>query len=773
MSARPPVLVALLAAGLCLAPRTAQAQTGALALTLCNRPVAIRGNAGGPWTVDLPAGPLTLGPGSLRSDLVDHGTAQAAVLSLAADDGAPRYAAVLFCTSARPAAVLWQGPTAWRGEDVGARVRDDAFVRTAGGRRLVVRGRREEGSTLCGAGSVLLDAQVLDPSTGRFGPAGFDPREDITPSTTVTTPAQLAPRAPGVVPWTSLRVAAPARAARPAPELLDRALGTRWMAPRFGSVTGPVSLGGIEVRGVDVHPGSDGAVLPTRWTLFAEPGPLRVEVEVSAAVVTEAARTGGWIRLPLPLGTRPRCVTALAATPGSVAEVALHTGLDGVEGDPLRNLARVAGAPEGEAATRILAQLGTEGLAALGEALPSMSIVGARRAVRFLAAVTDARVVEALVQALGRADVEEAAARALERDGAAALGPLSEALATNPRAARVLGSLRVPVGDRLRALARGLTAEGAAWVAVRTEIARLLASPGAEDGPAAFLQALPPESLPAGRGLHLLAMALGPSHPLSPACAAAARRLWNHPEVDFPTRWRILRALPGDPGGAALVRDLVRTSPDPDLRAEGLRALGHWVPGGETDAVLSQVLGDDRVPRVRVAAARALRGRPAGTGSLQEALRGDRWPSVRAAAAEALAGRSEAVGALLAGLDDPNAVAVRAVLSALGMTQGEGVTPRLLAFVEDRRRDPALRRDAADAVGARCDPGAAPGLERVAEAHSDPALPPWELELGQAALASLARIDAPRARAWVQRMGSNAAALAAVERAAQRGCGGP
>jgi len=696
------------------------------------------------------------------------------VLSVTGDDDAPRQAAVLFCAPGRPAGVLWQGSTAWQGEDVGSRTRDEAFVRTAGGRRQVVRGRRAEDSTLCGTGPTLIDPQVLDPATGRFTAVVLDPREDVVGGTTQQVQAQLAPGAPGVVPWAGVRVAAASRPARLAPELSDRVPTTRWQAARLGALTGPVALGGIDVRGIDVLTPSD-AALPTRWTLLVAPGPLRVEVEVSAALAMEAARTGGWVRLPLPEGTRPRCVSVIAGVAGSVAEVALHTTLDGHGGDPLRDLARAAGAPEGEAATRLLAQLGTEGLAALSEALPSMSTVGARRAVRFLAAVPDGRVVHALVEALARADVEEAAARALERDGAAALQPLAEALGTNPRAARVLAALRVPAGDRLRALAVGLSAEGEAWVAVRTEIARLLATAAQEPGGGgaeAFLRALPEAPLPAGRGLHLLAMALGPRHPLTAACAAAARTLWNNPSADFPTRWRILRALPGDAEGAVLVRAFVQSSTDPDLRAEGLRALGQWSPGAETDAVLGRALAEDAVPRVRVAAARALHGRAEGSPRLIGALRSDRWPRVRAAAAEALAGRPEALATLLTSLDDNNAVAVRAVLAALGMTPGDGVTPRLLAFVEDHRRDPTLRRDAVDALGARCDAAAAPGLERVAEAHSDGALPPWELEVGQAALASLARVDAARARAWVQRMGSNAAASAAVERAARAGCGG-
>ena len=162
----------------------------------------------------------------------------------------------------------------------------------------------------------------------------------------------------------------------------------------------------------------------------------------------------------------------------SLAEVALHTALDSAEGDPLRNLARAAGEPDGEAAARILADLGPDGLAALSDALPAMTTVGARRAVRFLAAVADPRVVGALVQALGRADVEEAAARALQRDGAAALAPLAAALRDNPRAAPVLASLVLIAASRSRHHRVG-GLEARAWT-----VARRIGRPGVVVTPA-------------------------------------------------------------------------------------------------------------------------------------------------------------------------------------------------------------------------------------------------------------------------------------------------
>ena len=75
-------------------------------------------------------------------------------------------------------------------------------------------------------------------------------------------------------------------------------------------------------------------------------------------------------------------------------------------------------------------------------------------------------------------------------------------------------------------------------------------------------------------------------------------------------------------------------------------------------------------------------------------------------------------------------------------------------------------------VAQRCDAGALSGLEALAETLGDTALPPYEQDLGHAALAAMAHIDAGRARAFLRRSEANPAAVAAVERAARGGCSG-
>ncbi|MEZ4410819.1 MAG: hypothetical protein R3A52_30710 [Polyangiales bacterium] len=177
---------------------------------------------------------------------------------------------------------------------------------------------------------------------------------------------------------------------------------------------------------------------------------------------------------------------------------------------------------------------------------------------------------------------------------------------------------------------------------------------------------------------------------------------------------------------------------------------------------------DDATPRVRAATATALRGRDdardalvaARCGSMAErSRRGGRGPRALASASSAL----------VDALDDPSVPVVEAALAALGESPAD-VTARLASFAEDARRASTLRRAALDAVAARCDASAAPTLERIAEGSFDASLPPYEQEVGHAALAALARVAPDRARAWIARMQANAAALAAVERSARGGC---
>jgi hypothetical protein len=125
---------------------------------------------------------------------------------------------------------------------------------------------------------------------------------------------------------------------------------------------------------------------------------------------------------------------------------------------------------------------------------------------------------------------------------------------------------------------------------------------------------------------------------------------------------------------------------------------------------------------------------------------------------------------LIEGLDARSTVTVRAVIAALSVNRGTDIQAALVAFAEQGRRNPELRREAVEALGTRCEPGAANDLQRIAETLTDPVLPPWEQAIGHTALAGLAAIAPDRAREFLSRSEANGEASMAVERAIRRGC---
>jgi hypothetical protein len=98
------------------------------------------------------------------------------------------------------------------------------------------------------------------------------------------------------------------------------------------------------------------------------------------------------------------------------------------------------------------------------------------------------------------------------------------------------------------------------------------------------------------------------------------------------------------------------------------------------------------------------------------------------------------------------------------------VGARLVAFARDPRRNPVLRVDALGALGARCERAQSQAIEALAVSQLDSSLPEGEQLVGHAALAALARIDLPRARAMLERMDANAMARTALDVAARGAC---
>ncbi len=661
--------------------------------------------------------------------------------------------------------VLWEGPTTWQGEDLGMRTRDAVTVDHGA----VVRERYEESGGPCGVGEVPSERWVVDASL-RFVRAPDTRLAALAQTAFASAEASGASVVAGASPALPLRGARGrlADGAAVSSRALEDGDARTTQALTAGSfVTVRPSLGPVALRAMELTsaPGSD---LPRRWLLAAEPGGVRRAVTLTPEVLATARRAGR-VRVMLPTMERAECVTLVALDPGVVGDLGWMTSLDASGDGGVAALLAAADGPDGDAALRMALTLGERGERAVIDALPTMGVVAARRAVRALAATGRATAVTAAARAMARDEVVAAAEEALQRAGAPAMAAVAAVVPEVPRALRAIGGMRASWGARLGAAASLLGATDDAWREGLPTLRAMLTAAAREDGARSWVEALPTSEPGRSRGLRVVAEALRADDPVMALAAERARAQWET-MTEFASRWRLLSPMAGDAAGRTLVGELVAGrgpgATDADLRAEGARVLGR---ANDTTAALLAGLRDD-VPRVRTAAATALRGRVDAVAGLREVLAGDRWPTVRVAAAEALGPRAEGAAALTAALDTRNALVVRAALRALGENPGAGVTARLVAFASDGARASLLRREAVDALAGRCDASALDGLEAIAATLGDGALPEYEQDVGHAALAAMARIDAGRARAFLARSEANPAARAAVERAARGGC---
>jgi len=661
--------------------------------------------------------------------------------------------------------VLWEGPTTWQGEDVGLRTRDALTVAEG----TVVRERYDESGGPCGLVDVPAERWVLGPSL-RFTRAAN--RRLLGAVQAALAGAEQAPSsvvsgAPSALPLRGAGVRLIDGAPPVARALEDGDARTAQALPAGSFVTVRPALGPVALRALELTAASS-AELPRRWLLTVEPGGVRRAVTLSPEALA-TARAAGRVRVMLPAVERPSCVGLFAAEDGALGGLGWMTSLDAAGDGGVASLLAAAEGPDGDAALALALSLGAAGERAVIAALPTMAVVAARRAVRALAATGRLEAVAAVARALARDDVAAAAAEALERAGAPAIAAVAAVVAEVPRALRAVAGMRLSWAARLGAATPLLGATDDVWREGLPALRAMLAAAAREDGARAWVEALPVGEPGRSRGLRATAEAMQADDPVLPAVAERARGQWAT-AVEFGTRWRLLSPMAGDAAGRALLGELLAGrgagGGDPDLRAEAARALGRYAD--TTDALVAGL--QDAVPRVRAAAATALGARPGAVEGLRAALADDRWPTVRAAAAAALATRPEAAGALAAALDARSVMVVRAALRALGDNPAPGVTARLVGVALDGARASGLRREAVDALGPRCDPGALAGLESLAETLGDSALPPYEQELGHAALAAMAHIDAGRARAFLRRSEANPAAVAAVERAARGRC---
>lgn len=568
---------ARLALALALATGSAAAQgISQENLTLCGRAVRFEhDDVGGTMLAGLDTPRIALGAGRIEVERADAPGAVALVVRSLRDDRSPGHGVVLHCGNGAPLRVLWQGSLAWRGEDIGVRVRDDVVALNHRGVRTVIRGRRREDLRLCGASAGFVDAESLDVVSARWSPTVVDPRAIVRATGELRRVTAARSAGPGM-----LEVSEVSTVLHPPPSGETRrgeGLGGGvelasgdWI--HLGLLRGGISLRALQLRA------PRGATIPRRWLVVSEPDGVRLDVEVPAALARAPQDRDGWIEIPLPPRAQPQCLALLPRDPlpgQRLGGVALRSDLDEGPDAAIASLLQRADRPDGDEAVAVLATLGARGRDALANALPSMTVPGARRAIRTLSGATEPSVVRALASALSRAELREAAVAALLRAGREALEPVAAVARTEPSAARVLATLRVPAAEKLRALSIALDAEGDAWRAVRAELAGLVSAAAQDNALAAWISSLPPDPAAASRALRVAAEALDPSSPSMALVAAEALARFGATE-EFAPRYRLLFALPGDEAGRALAESALRESPDIDLRVVAARALGRF-----------------------------------------------------------------------------------------------------------------------------------------------------------------------------------------------------
>jgi HEAT repeat protein len=239
-----------------------------------------------------------------------------------------------------------------------------------------------------------------------------------------------------------------------------------------------------------------------------------------------------------------------------------------------------------------------------------------------------------------------------------------------------------------------------------------------------YLPGFEPE---AGRALARLAVRGAPFRTryllLEPAAALAAR--------DATARAFLARALGSDP--------------DAHVRAQAARVIQ-----GQADAFRAGLLRavDDSAMRTRQAAIETLGRLRAGFAApaLARRLSADPWPQVRSTAADALAriGPSPALDRALAdALADRVASVRERAVHALGARHATRYADRIRASLTDHDEAPAVRAEAARALGTLCDARALSTLTGLARRLANPLATPQAETIGMGALEALGRLHPP------------------------------
>lgn len=719
--------------------------------------LVVRANEGrtrvelGRTTRDLPGAPE-----AVRTEVVRIG--RHAIAKIEIDAGTRRH--VLLVRGARAPEVLFEGRLDLHG-DRGERRRDLVLVedRTGDGQDDLIVAQADEARTLCGVSAAgeaptLLSVRALDPRSGTLQPVTLRRLPEVEgeraiPATSAAPHEDLADplvRALAVA-STSSSAGAGTEFAPPPLALVDQDPATDWVEGHPGDgawefVTARWTAPDLPLRALALQRSARPEVAwPAEVFVLHDGGRLRVALPADTAPGARA-----FVELPQPLATR--CLAVIVAPfegegGGHVGFAALDAYTEVDFGGGLEALmARLAGGGErGAIAARVLARVGPEVLAPLLARWPDMPPAERILATDvFLAQLPNVDAREAVLRAATDAD-ERVRAHAIE--GAETRG-----------AKDVLAELvAVPGGpgdDAALRLARLAPREAAAPILAaiagpdeRPVLRRALRQAYEQGAPASLILGWLQQAPVRARAHAALGLASSDAAPALEVARTLVAGTVEH-ALDFPERWRLLRAVE-HLGVGANTRAFVRTQTEAEewmMRASALEVFARCEDCADAARERARALLRDETPRVRVAAIEAL-AQLGLEGREVEAVatlgRRDDWPRVRAAGIRALARTERALPVVRAAMTDPSR-RVRAAAIRTATEAGDGgAWERIRARIEDDGEWPEVVSAGIAHVRATCRRDAVETLEVVVQRALRPDAWAPDLDVaGQAIVALLA-----------------------------------
>lgn len=621
-----------------------------------------------------------------------------------------------------------------------------------GARRIIVGDERED-LNLCGRRAVLAPT-LLNPADLMLRPAKVQrlssaEREKAT-RITATVVAATEPPAEA-----TLRALGASSALGSPWALTDGNLNTSWAENRGGAGRGEFAVlsspAELPIAAFDLVVAAPGASprdvprelwLATRAELFA------------VTLPAEATKTPGQrfrARLPKPVSTD--CVAlviedAFEEKPESKVGVVELSALTEFAGQTPEALvaALAGGAERARAAGAALRALGAPGYAALAKGFDALDSRGKHVALGVIDSAPCEVSAPLYVRALGggiEGQILHARDR-IQRCAEASAEPLLAATRAAKGAdfAVYAGELvTVAPARAVEVLAPRLARSPASERRVlRVLLARAAASPDATD---TVRRLLADTTLPEGATLDLL-RALGTRVTRFGAEARAAfARLGG--AAEFRTRYLLLAPAAAlartEPAAQDLLARALASANEPRLRVRALEVAPRepaYAPA------FAAALRDEHV-RVREAAARAAgEGKFANlSAELSNLLEDDAWPLARRAAASSLGVLPDDAASrtsLLEALEDPAPWVRAAAAESLGLRRSPGAAPKLRDMLDDREEPVEVRRAAALSLGALCDAGSVDLLDKLSRRIADPMSSADDRALGEAALYGLLRI---------------------------------